>query len=556
MIKLPLRQTIDAVAERLGRSSAPLNEQVQRFDSAHPWFLSAEERGNPDTRIAAWTEGNRVTSLVHGKVYFDALARALAEAGEGDLVLFTDWRGDPEQLLTDDVTVEDALAGVAKRGGIVKGMVWRSHIETFGFTGPKNRKLAMRLEEAGGEVILDQRVLALGSHHQKFVVIRYRRGTRPDLAFVGGIDLARARRDDADHFGDPVSRPFPPEYGEIPAWHDMQVQLEGPTVRDVEDVFRERWEDPAALSRLPWHAIPDILRGVTREPSELPPSHEEPAPIGTCAVQLLRTYPRRRPAYPFATKGERSAARAYAKVLRRARRIVYVEDQYLWSVDVARVFAAALRRSPDLRLVVVVPKHLDDDSAITIPSALLGHSAALDVIRAAGGDRVLVLDLENDRGVPVYVHSKVCIVDDVWAAVGSDNFNRRSWTHDSELTAAIVDEARDPRSPIDPGGLGDGARVFARELRLELMREHLDRAPDDDEDLIDPASFFDAVRAGAEGLDAWHRAPSASPKPPGRLRRHDIEVPPQWQQRMAAVAYRLFVDPDGRPIGMRLRRRF
>ncbi len=552
-----LRRTIDAVAERLGRSSAALNEQAQQFGAAHPWFLSAEERGNPDTRIAAWTVGNRVTPLVHGKTYFAALADAFARAGAGDLVLFTDWRGDPEQLLTDDgVTVEDALAGVAVRGGTVKGMVWRSHIETLGFTGPKNRKLAVRLEEAGGEVILDQRVLTLGSHHQKFVVVRYAAEDRTDVAFVGGIDLARARRDDSNHFGDPVSRPFPAEYGEIPAWHDMQVQLEGPTVRDVEDVFRERWEDPAALSRLPWHAIPDILRGTTREPSELPEPRPVPAPAGTCAVQLLRTYPRRRPAYPFATKGERSAARAYAKALRRARRLIYVEDQYLWSVDVARVFAAALRRSPDLRLIIVVPKHLDDDSAITIPSALLGHSAALDVIKDAGGDRVLVLDLENDRGIPVYVHSKVCIVDDVWAAVGSDNFNRRSWTHDSELTAAIVDDEKDTREPTDPAGLGDGARVFARELRLELMREHLDREIGDEADLIDPSSCFDAARDSADRLDAWHRAPSIRTRPPGRLRRHDIDVPPVWQQRLASVAYRLFVDPDGRPIGMRLRKKF
>ncbi|MGA9872675.1 MAG: phospholipase D-like domain-containing protein [Rhodococcus sp. (in: high G+C Gram-positive bacteria)] len=557
MITQRLRRTFDAVAQRLGRSIASLNEQAQEFDSADPWFLSAEERGNPDTRIAAWTIGNRVTPLVHGRPYFEALERALRAAGDGDLVLFTDWRGDPEQLLTDDgITVEDALTGVAERGGIVKGMVWRSHIETLGFTGPKNRKLALRLEEAGGEVLLDQRVLTLGSHHQKFAVVRYRDADKVDVAFVGGIDLARARRDDADHFGDPVSRPFPPEYGETPAWHDMQVQVQGPAVRDMEDVFRERWDDPSPLSRLPWHVVSDAVRGVNIERSALPEQRADPAHAGSCAVQLLRTYPRRRPAYPFATEGEFSAARAYAKVLQRARRLIYVEDQYLWSVDVARVFAAALERSPDLRLVIVVPRHLDDDSPITIPSALLGHSAALDVISAAGGDRVLVLDLENDRGIPVYVHSKVCIVDDVWAAVGSDNFNRRSWTHDSELTAAIVDDERDTRAPADPGGLGDGARVFARELRLELAREHLNRDGGDDEDLIDPTSFFDAMKASADKLDAWHQAPSSSPRPAGRVRPHTIDVPPQWQQRLAAVAYRLFVDPDGRPMKMRFRRQF
>ena len=46
----------------------------------------------------------------------------------------------------------------------------------------------------------------------------------------------------------------------------------------------------------------------------------------------------------------------------------------------------------------------------------------------------------NRRGArPDYVHAKICVVDDVWATVGSNNFNTRSWTHDSELAAAILD---------------------------------------------------------------------------------------------------------------------
>ena len=46
---------------------------------------------------------------------------------------------------------------------------------------------------------------------------------------------------------------------------------------------------------------------------------------GTCAVQLLRTYPRRRPAYPFAPFGERTIARAHMKVFARAERMIYIE---------------------------------------------------------------------------------------------------------------------------------------------------------------------------------------------------------------------------------------
>ena len=71
--------------------------------------------------------------------------------------------------------------------------------------------------------------------------------------------------------------------------------------------------------------------------------------------------------------------------------------------------------------------------------------------RRAGRDRVHVFDVENHAGTPVYVHAKVCVVDDTWASVGSDNFNRRSWTHDSELSSAVLDTTRDEREPRGPG---------------------------------------------------------------------------------------------------------
>ena len=51
-----------------------------------------------------------------------------------------------------------------------------------------------------------------------------------------------------------------------------------------------------------------------------------------------------------------------------------------------------------------------------------------------------VFDVENHEGTPVYVHAKVCVIDDIWATVGSDNLNRRSWTHDSELSCAVLDD--------------------------------------------------------------------------------------------------------------------
>ena len=74
---------------------------------------------------------------------------------------------------------------------------------------------------------------------------------------------------------------------------------------------------------------------------------------------------------------------------------------------------------------------------MSLPMNLVGRQQALELLTASAPGRVAVYGVENHQGTPVYVHAKVCVIDDVWAAVGSDNVNRRSWTHDSELSCAV-----------------------------------------------------------------------------------------------------------------------
>lgn len=519
------------------------------------WFLSAAERGNPATRLdtrrgASWSTGNTATPLVHGAAYFAELTQGLAQLEPGDLVLFTDWRGDPDQRLsTDGPSVGTALCRAAERGVDVRGLIWRSHLDRLSFSAKENRHLGDEIEAAGGECLLDMRVRTGGSHHQKFVVLRHPGRPHLDVAYVGGIDLCHGRRDDAEHGGDHQSQPMAAVYGSSPPWHDAMVALRGPVVGDVETVFRERWDDPQPLTRSPTHRVANRLRGEDRKGSPLPPQVADPEPVGTHAVQLLRTYPRRAGGYPFAPQGERSVARGYTKALSRARHLVYLEDQYLWSSEVAETFATVLREQPDLRVIAVVPHHPDQDGRFAMPPNLVGRSRALALMRAAGGDRVAVYGIENLAGTPVYVHAKVCVIDDVWATIGSDNVNRRSWTHDSELSAAVLDEQRDSRSPNDPGGLGDGARRYARDLRLQLMHEHLDIG--DDLALVDPDAAWDAFRNSASNLQAWYDEGRRGPRPRGRLR--PLQDPPlsAWTTRWATAAYHLVYDPDGRPRTLR-----
>src|SRR5665213_3551960 len=300
------------------------------------WFLTSKERGNPATEIdqhhpgsAAWTEGNQVDFHIDGVSYFTSLAECISSLEPYDEIRFADWRGDGDEVVSSKGTpIAALLANSCRRGVDVRGLLWRSHSDRFGFNSKQNRRLAVEVTEAGGEVLLDERVRRGGSHHQKMVLIRHPSRLDRDVAFIGGIDLSHGRRDDTSHGGDSQAIKLDPRYGRRPPWHDVQLEVRGPTVADLDLTFRERWEDPTPLNhsgRL--RALVSRAMSRDRVTRPLPAPLAVPATQGGHAVQVLRTYPSRRPKYSFAPDGERSVARAFAKAITRARTVIYIEDQ-------------------------------------------------------------------------------------------------------------------------------------------------------------------------------------------------------------------------------------
>ena len=535
--------------------------------SAGAWFLSDAERGNAATDVHAggaespsWSEGNLVRPLIHGATYFARLHEELSALKSGDRVWFTDWRGDSDERLTaDGPTVGELLARLARAGVEVRGLIWRSHGERVSapMSWRSNELLSRQVNDAGGEVLLDQRVRLFGCHHQKLVVIRRRDDPSKDVAFVGGIDLSHSRRDDGDHGGDPQAVAMDSRYGKRPPWHDAALELRGPVVADVLELFAERWNDPHPLDRrTPYRMLLQRLADMPRHPEPLPATAPPPPPAGPHAVQLLRTYGMKHPPFPFAPSGERSIARAYTKAFAKARSLIYIEDQYLWSEEVAAGIAAALERNPELNVIAVVPRYPDSDGILGGPPKRVGQMRAISRMRRVAPDRVGVFDLENRAGTPIYVHAKICIIDDNWFTCGSDNFNRRSWTTDSELTCAVVDTTasrREPRSS-DTGqraNMGPGAsRPLAYGLRLQLWAEHLGLDQNDPQ-LHAPAAGLKLWNAAADALDHWHATGRRSPRPNGHVRHHTTEPVPPLHRLWAEAANRLVVDPDGRPRRMR-----
>ena len=138
------------------------------------------------------------------------------------------------------------------------------------------------------------------------------------------------------------------------------------------------------------------------------------------------------------------------------------------------------------------------------------------------------------------MHAKVCVVDDTWLAVGSDNLNRRSWTHDSEICCAVIDEDGD----------------LARDTRLRLAREHLADTDVADDALAEPAKWFDALKIVGDRARRLVREWRSRPSAPGHLREHPRDHVPRWSLPLLHFLHAWILDPDGRPRELRRRNRY
>jgi phosphatidylserine/phosphatidylglycerophosphate/cardiolipin synthase-like enzyme len=433
----------------LDRLDAALGDGLERTVAAHHrrrlarrgqlGALEPDGAGRWATTGPPPRAGNRLEVLVDGASALPAMAAAMR--GARSHVHLCGWHLEAGFQLSrgaDGEPLRELLARLAERVD-VRVLVWAgAPLPVF---SPTRRQV-----RAGREALvrgtrirceLDACTRPLHCHHEKLLVVD------DEVAFVGGIDLTTLAGDRYD------SSAHPAQEQRRLGWHDAAVRIHGPLVADVAAHIAMRWEAVAG---------------------ERLPAVRTPAPAGPVTAQLARTVPER--AYRALHDGEFSALEAYVRALRSAQRLIYLENQFLWSPEIVALLEAKLRDPPcdAFRLVVLLPARPKDGGDDT-----RGQLARLDAADAGAG-RLLAATLQSrsgERAGPLYVHAKVAVVDDAWLAVGSVNLNEHSLFNDTEV--AVVTEDGD----------------LARDTRLRLWAEHLERDPA--EVAGDPAAVVDGL---------------------------------------------------------------
>lgn len=557
--------------------------------------------------LRRFSEGNRVTALVDARRTYSLMYRAfrrtfrdddftgVAEGGRpategpaltpaevvGHRIYVAGWKLGPELwlpdwtpeaepvptydeqavLLTGAFSAQGHVMGILRAaiaGGVdVRAQLWRQQQETPDHrTNNTAAVLFLNREEGGqrGQAILDAVGRTVGSHHMKAVVVENADGR---LAFVGGVDLALGRWDTPEHLPDD-ERARGGRNIANDGFHDTHCLIEGPAVDDVETGFRQRW-----------NAHPEAaLGGRTPVPARTPAEAIDPIPQASHSVQINRGLPRGVPSYPFVSPlhGDPGPWHGRLNAIRRARRYVYIEDQYLTMVDAADhaalltspnplaftpsepdTIAAALRArlvGPDpLQFVaILIPRKLDEDPRFA--NGVLYEMRKRFITFLTHGltdeqkrDRLLVFHLRNRSGQFTYVHAKNMVVDDVWASIGSSNVGYRSLTYDGEINCDVID-----------GAIARGARRYARDFRVALWREHLRLGADGGPAVLDPRRGFEMLRRAAEG--GLERPHHVAPYDPAFLG-DDLELPgapPPYDPANPnhEIVRTHLIDPDGR----------
>jgi phosphatidylserine/phosphatidylglycerophosphate/cardiolipin synthase-like enzyme len=296
-------------------------------------------------------------------------------------------------------------------------------------------------------VKLDGRHPVGGSHHQKILVID------DSLAFCGGIDVTTDRWDTRAHLDDDPKRKRPDgtPYG---PWHDASSYCIGPAARALGDLCRERWNLAGGEKLVAVEQHTDF------------PSVEGALAFGRVDLAISRTSP--------AYSGREQIAeieRLYVDMIMSARTLVYAESQYFASRAVAQAIAKRLVEPDGPEFVLINPVKADNWlGTLAMDSARARLRESLR--RHDPHNRLRIYHPVTAGGKPIYVHSKLMIVDDELMRVGSSNFNNRSMRFDNECDVAF--EALGAQALKDQ----------LRHLRNDLLSEHLG---------VDPGTLRDTI---------------------------------------------------------------
>ncbi|MFZ2996513.1 phospholipase D-like domain-containing protein [Sphingobium sp.] len=406
--------------------------------------MSVPQPGDNCWRIARATQAS---TIIDADAYFRHARAAMIKAKKR--IMLIGWDFDAAISLIREDEAQDGAPAVI--GDFISWLVERSpDLEIFllrwdvgamkAMVRPSNLFTTIKwMAHPRVTVKMDSHHPPAASHHQKIVVID------DCFAFCGGIDMTGDRWDTRHHRDEEPGR-LHPDGSPYSPWHDATTALSGPVAVALGDHARNRWKGAGGDDLLPVEGVEDCWPDALK------------VQFTNVDVAISRSAPEMDD-----QDGIREIERLYLDQIASAKRCIYAESQYFASRRIAEAIARRLDEADGPDIVIVNPTQADgwlEQQAMDTARARLFE--ALKARDTHG--RFRIYHPFTQRGVPIYVHAKILIVDDRLIRVGSSNMNNRSMRLDTECDVTI-----DTALPVNAEC---GAQILA--IRDDLIAEHLD----------------------------------------------------------------------------------
>jgi len=371
----------------------------------------------------------RFAVLMENDAYFAALRSSIAKAQKSIVIL--GWQFDPRTRLDPESHHHDHQAQIGhqlrrlvrSRPELdVRMLIWKSPLLIAASQGFYPHKSQRWFRKRMVEFRLDPGIPG-ACHHQKVVIID------DAVAFVGGGDIATDRWDTSEHLdGDP--RRCQPSGVICSPRHEVMAVMDGPAARALGDLARHRW------FKSTWEkTLPDVTDN-DPWPDEIEPD------LRDTPVAIARTEPR------WHSKVEvRENEALHLDMIRRAKRLIYLENQYFTSPVIAAALAERLEEWDGPEIVLVStgtsPSWFDRMTMDTARSEVLYRLEQAD-----RHNRFFAFTPWTKGDERIIVHAKVSIYDDEILRIGSTNLNNRSLGFDTECDIAAQPSTEEGRAAI------------------------------------------------------------------------------------------------------------
>lgn len=399
-----------------------LTEKVRHLPNYH----SSKEPTSLSNSIAHLTgvealNGNKIRLLTNGEETFPAIIESLKKAQDHIHIQYYIYRSDNIGTEIRDILIERANAGVEVR---FMYDAWGCAQLSQTFLEP--------LRKAGITPIAFDPIRSLTfartanlRNHRKMIIID------GQTAFTGGLNVGEEYRSNTPKFA---------------VWRDTHVKIEGPAVIELQESFLADWLYMKNKENSSEEFI--TKSGITR--------YFSPQKVGTDWAQIV---------YGGPYDKEKRVRDAMLNLIASAKERVWIASPYLVPDEESlAVVRRAAMSGIDVR--IIIPGK--GDRGISF----YGSNAHIQTLLEAG---VKVYAYRNDS----FIHSKLVLVDGKRAAVGTANFDVRSFRLNHELMvflynrdAAIIQMERDFHNDFEVSKLYTMEDMKAKSLYIR-WRENL-----------------------------------------------------------------------------------